>query len=81
MDVNENDIYRGSIGKALTSEAGLDMEETVRKFTGKKIGTTFFRGTKPIDGVWVIQDVVVVGACVMPSGYALEIIFCLSLTY
>ena len=52
MDVND-DIYKGSIGRALKSEAGLDMEETVEHFTGKKIGATFFRGTKPIDGVWV----------------------------
>ena len=81
MDVNEDDIYRGSIGKALTNEDGLDMEEAVGNFTGKKIGATFFRRTKPIDGVLVTQDVVVTGACVMPAGYGIGDHWLLSLTY
>ena len=71
MDVNEDDIYRGSIGKALTNESGLDMVKAVGNFTGKKIGATFFRGTKPIYGVWVTQDVIMTGACVMPAGYGI----------
>ena len=45
------------------------MIEAVGNYTGKKIGATFFRGTKPIDGVWVTSDVVMIGACVMPAGY------------
>ena len=45
------------------------MIEAVGNYTGKKIGATFFRGTKPIDGVWVTYDVVIIGACVMPAGY------------
>ena len=64
MDANK-DIYRKSIEKALT----LQMIEAVGNYTGKKIGATFFRGTKPIDGVWVTSDVVIIGACVMPAGY------------
>ena len=44
------------------------MIEAVVNYTGKKIGATFFRGTKPIDGVWVTSDVVIIGACVMPAG-------------
>ena len=44
------------------------MQEVVGAFTGKKLGATFFRGTKPIDAVWATPDVVVVGACVMPAG-------------
>ena len=67
MDVNE-DIYRKSIGKALTMSEDLQMIEAVGNYTGKKIGATFFRGTKPIDGVWVTSDVVIMGACVMPAG-------------
>ena len=47
----------------------LQMLEAVGNYTGKKIGATFFRGTKPIDGVWVTSDVVIIGACVMPAGY------------
>ena len=68
MDANE-DIYKKSIGKTLTNEEGLAMKEVVGDFTGKKLGATFFRGTKPIDGIWATSDVVVTGACVMPAGY------------
>ena len=45
------------------------MIEAVGNYTGKKIGATFFRGSKPIDGVWVTSDVVIIRACVMPAGY------------
>jgi hypothetical protein len=45
------------------------MLEVVGDFTGKKIGPTFFRGSKPIDGIWATSDVVVTHACVMPAGY------------
>ena len=47
------------------------MKEAVCNYTGKKIGTTFFRGTELIDGVWVTSDVVIIGACVMPAGYGI----------
>ena len=68
MDANE-DIYKKSIGKTLTQEDGLGMQEVVGAFTGEKLGATFFRGKTPIDAVWATPDVVVVGACVMPAGY------------
>ena len=45
------------------------MNEVVGTFTGKKIGATLFRGSKPIDAVWATPDIVVVGACVMPASY------------
>ena len=47
------------------------MIEAVSNYTGNKIGATFFRGTKSIDGVWVTSDVVIIGACVMPAGYGI----------
>ena len=50
MDANE-DIYKKSIGKTLTDTEGLNMVEAVGEFTGKKIGPTFFQGSKPIDGI------------------------------
>ena len=40
MDVKE-DIYRKSIGKALTTLEDLQMIEAVGNYTGKKIGATF----------------------------------------
>lgn len=68
LDANEH-IYRKSIGKTLTDAAGLDMSEVVGDFTGRPLGATFFRGSKPIDGVWASKDVRVEGACVMPCGF------------
>ena len=41
MDANSH-IYKKSIGKALTAEAGLEMKDVVGDFTGKQIGATFF---------------------------------------
>ena len=68
MDANEN-IYRKSIGKALTDSEGLCMKEVVGDHTGKALGATFFRGSTPIDAVWATPDIEVVGACVMPAGF------------
>jgi hypothetical protein len=68
MDANE-EIYKKSLGKSLTSTEGLNMVEVVGVFTGKQIGATFFRGSKPIYGKWATQDLVVTHACVMPVGF------------
>jgi hypothetical protein len=68
LDANE-DIYMKSIGKALTDTEGLNMAEAVGEFTGKKISPTFFRGSKPIDGIWTTPDIIVTHTCVMPAGY------------
>ena len=70
LDANE-DKYRKPLGRVLTSVDGLAMREVVGDFTGKRIGPTFFRGKKPIDGIWATSDVQVVGACVMPAGYGI----------
>ena len=70
MDANEN-IYKKSIGKALTDPTGLAMREVVGDFTGVPIGATYFRGSSPIDAVWATPDIEVVGACVMPCGFGI----------
>ena len=67
-DPNEH-TYEKSIGKTPAKVDGLGMKEAISIFTGKKLGATFFRGTRPIDGVWHTPDVIVTGACVMPTGY------------
>ncbi len=72
IDVNE-DIYKNLIGKTLTDTEGLNMVEAVREFTGKKIRPTFFRGSKPIDGIWITADIIVTHACVMPAGFGVGI--------
>jgi hypothetical protein len=45
------------------------MKEVVKEFTGRKVGPTFFRHSKPIDGVWATADVEISNACIMPVGY------------
>ena len=39
--------------------------------TGTSPGATFFRGSKPIDGLWVSNDLDISNACVMPFGYGI----------
>jgi hypothetical protein len=50
LDANK-DIYRKLIGKALTDLGGLAMKEVVGDFTQQRVRATFFRGSKPIDGM------------------------------
>ena len=45
----------------LTDGDGLAMREVVGDFTGKQLGATFFRGSKPINGIWATSDMEVVG--------------------
>ena len=66
--LNTNEDILKLIGKALMNGNRLKMSEVVGDFTGKRIGATFFHGSKPIDGVWAMQDIVITHACVMPAG-------------
>ena len=68
LDAN-SDIYRKELGQSLVHPDGLNMSEVVGDFTGRQIGPTFFRGKKPIDGVWATRDIQVVNACIMPAGF------------
>ncbi len=68
LDTNK-DIYKKEIGKALTDQRTLGMEEVVGAYTGKKIGPTFFGGQLPIDGILATPDVTISNACIMPAGY------------
>ena len=70
LDANE-DIYRKAIERELTDMNGLALREVVGEFTNKKVGPTFFRGLKPIDGVWATSDISVANACIMPVGYGI----------
>ena len=53
----------------LVGNKELGMDEAVEDFTGKKVGATFFRDKKLIVGVWTTANVVITGACVMPTGF------------
>lgn len=70
LDANEN-IYRKSIGKALTNTEGLGLKEVVGSFTGRQIGPTYYRGRTPIDGIWATPDISIAGACIMPAGFGI----------
>jgi hypothetical protein len=70
LDANEG-IYPKLIGKALTDLGGLRMKEVVGDFTQQRVGATFFRCSKPINGVWVTSDILVTNACIMPVGYGI----------
>ena len=70
LDTNEH-IYRKAIGKSLMDIEGLAMKEVVGEFTEKTIGTMFFQGSKPIDGVWATSDITVSKAAIMPAGYGI----------
>jgi hypothetical protein len=47
------------------------MKEVVGDFTRTPVGTTFFRGSKSIDGVWATLDIMVCNASIMPVGYGI----------
>jgi hypothetical protein len=70
LDANKH-IYKKSIGKALTDIEGLAMKEVVGDFTGTPIDSTFFCGSKPIDGVWATSDIMVSNAAIMPAEYGI----------
>jgi hypothetical protein len=70
LDANEN-IYTQALGKLLTDSKGLGMIEAVRRYTGEKIGPTYYRGQLPIDRIWTTPDVTVSKACIMPAGYGI----------
>ena len=47
------------------------MKEVVGEFMGTPIGSTFFHGSKPIDGVWATSDIAVCNTAIMPAGFGI----------
>jgi hypothetical protein len=70
MDHNEH-VTKGPLGKLLADKNGLDLQEAILHHTGSCPGATYFRGSKPIDGLWVSDDLDISNACVMPFGYGI----------
>jgi hypothetical protein len=68
MDHNEH-ATNGPLGKKLGDKNGLDLREAVVQHTGSSLGTTFFQGSKPINGIWVSNNLDISNACMMPFGY------------
>jgi hypothetical protein len=70
MDHNEH-VYDGALGKVLSDREGLSLSKVILKHTWSQTGTTFFRGSKPIDGLWASSNLDISYACVMPFGYGI----------
>ncbi len=70
LDANKH-IYKKSIGKASTDIDGLAMREVLGDFTHQPVGPTYFRGSKPIKGVWATSDILVCNVAIMPAGYGI----------
>ena len=70
MDHNEH-MINGLLGKALADKEGLDLQEVTVQHTGASPGAIFFRGSKPIDGLWISSNLDIINACVMPFGYSI----------
>ena len=68
MDHNKH-VYDGPLGRALADPDGPGLREAILLHTEKRTGATFFRGSKPIDGLWVTSDIDISNACVMPFVY------------
>ncbi len=71
MDHN-NHVINGPLGKELADKEGLDLREAIVQHTGTSPGATFFRGSKPINRMWVSSNLEISNACVMPFGYGIE---------
>ncbi len=70
MDHNEHVINR-SLGKALAEKDKPDLREAIMHHTGTSPGATFCRGSKPIDGLWISNNLDISNACVMLFGYGI----------
>ena len=57
------------MGQALVDPDGLGLCKVMLHHTEIHTGATFFRGSKPIDGLWVTSDIDISNVCVMPFGY------------
>jgi hypothetical protein len=70
MDHNEQ-VYENTLNKALSDREGLNLSKIFHKHTGSRTGTTFFRGSKPINGLWASSNLDISNACMMPFGYGI----------
>ncbi len=68
MDHNEH-VIKGPLGKALPNKDGPDLSKAIMLHMGASPGATFFRGSQPIDCLWVSNDLDISNACVMLFGF------------
>ncbi len=68
MDHNEH-VYDGALRKMLSDSTGLNLQEVILQHTSTRTGATFFRGSKPIKGLWASSNLEISNACVMSFWY------------
>jgi hypothetical protein len=68
MDHNKH-TYDGPLSRALADTSGLGLCEAVLHHTGTQTGAAFFRGSKPINGLWVSSNINIANVCVTPFRY------------
>jgi hypothetical protein len=68
MDHN-NHTYNRPLGRALADTSSLGLRKAVLHYTGTQTGATFFRGSKPINGLGVSSNINIANMCIMPFGY------------
>ena len=67
IDANEH-VSKKSLSKSLIRTSGLAMNKMVGTFVNEPRGTTFFRGSNPINGIWASSDPVATCACLRHTG-------------
>jgi hypothetical protein len=70
MDHNKH-VINGPLGRDLADKEGPDLREAILHHTGASPGTTFFRGSRPIDGLWISSNLDISNTCVMPFSYGI----------
>jgi hypothetical protein len=71
MDNHEH-VIEGKLGKALADREGLNLREAILSHTRASLGVTFFRGLRPINGLWVSSNLNVSNACITPFGFGVS---------
>jgi hypothetical protein len=69
VTMRKDQHYDRPLGRALADTFGLGLREAVLQHTGIQSGATFFRGSKPIDGLWVSSNIGIANMCIMLFGY------------
>jgi hypothetical protein len=71
MDHNEH-VIEGYLGRALTNKDGPDLNKAIMIHTGASPGATFFRGSWPIDSLWVSSDLDISNVCIIPFRFGVD---------
>lgn len=71
LDVNEY-IYKGALGKILMNPNRLNLHKSFQVHTTQQLRSTYFWGSKAIDGIWVSDDISIANVCALSIEYGVE---------